>query len=631
MNYQEFYNKSIENPEEFWKQQANHIAWYKTPNTILSKDKNGYPQWFEDGELNACYLALDKHIEDGFGDSIAIIYDSPVTQTIKHYTFNQVKTEVAKLAGGLLSLGLEKGDTAVIYMPMIPQAVFAMLACARIGVTHSVVFGGFAPHELAIRIDDCKPKVVITASSGIEVERLIAYKPLVDEAIELAEYKPQNVIVLNRKLGAKIPFKKYDIDYDALVYGSEEAPCIPVVSTHPLYVLYTSGTTGKPKGIVRDTGGYATALKFSMQYIYGAKQDEVFWAASDVGWVVGHSYIVYGPLINRNTTIVFEGKPVKTPDSSTFWRMIQEHQVRTMFTAPTAIRAIKKEDPNGDFIKQYDLSCLRTQFLAGERCDVATLDWYNKHIPVPAIDHWWQTESGWPMIANMMGVEFLPVKPGSAGKAVSGYDIKIFNENGEELAPNEEGYVVIKLPLPPGTLLDIWNDNERFQYGYLKKFPGYYFSGDGGYKDQDGYIYITGRVDDVINVAGHRLSTAEMEEQVASHHSVAECAVIGIHDDLKGQIPLGFVVVKSGDDISQFQLEQEVVGIVREKIGAVASLRNVVTVQRLPKTRSGKILRKLLRSIVDGEEYQIPSTIDDEAIIGEIIDELMKYKIGSFK
>ncbi|MFI0426617.1 MAG: acetate--CoA ligase [Flavobacterium sp.] len=631
MNYCDIYNKSINSSEEFWAEQAKKLEWYNQPSAILSKDKNDYPLWFADGELNACYLALDKHIQDGFGDQVAIIYDSPVTQTVKKYTFSEVKTEVAKLAGGLLSLGLEKGDTAVIYMPMIPQAAFAMLACARIGVTHSVVFGGFAPHELAIRIDDCEPKAIITASSGIEIDRLIAYKPLVDEAIELANHKPEKVVVFNRKLGARVPFKKYDVDYDALVYGSEEANCIPVNSTHPLYILYTSGTTGKPKGIVRDTGGYTTALKFSMQHIYDTKEGEVFWAASDVGWVVGHSYIVYGPLINRNTTVLFEGKPIRTPDASTFWRVINEHKVNVMFTAPTAIRAIKKEDPNGDFIKQYDLSSLRIQFLAGERCDVATLEWYREHIPIPAIDHWWQTESGWPMIANMMGVEYLPIKPGSAGKAVTGYDIRIFGENGQELGPNEEGYVVIKLPLPPGTLLDLWKDNERFKAGYLNKFPGYYFSGDGGFKDNEDYIYITGRVDDVINVAGHRLSTAEMEEIVASHHSVAECAVIGINDELKGQIPLALVVAKSGEDIEHFQLQHEVVQLVREQIGAVASLRDVVLVQRLPKTRSGKILRKMMRSIADGESFQVPSTIDDEAIIDEIRTVLQHDKIGCFK
>lgn len=631
MNYSNFYKESIENKEQFWAKQAQEIDWFTVPNTILSTNENDYPVWYQDGELNLCYLAVDKHIKDGFGDQTAIIYDSPVTQNVKKYTFNQVKEEVAKLAGGLLSLGLKTGDTAVIYMPMIPEAVFAMLACTRIGVTHSVVFGGFAPHELAIRIDDCKPRVILTASSGIEIDRIIAYKPLVDEALELATHKPKKVVVFNRKLGARVPFKKCDVDYDALVYGSDEVDCIPVKSTHPSYVLYTSGTTGKPKGIVRDTGGYSVAMKFSMKYIYNASPGEVFWAASDVGWVVGHSYIVYGPLINRNATIVFEGKPIKTPDASTFWRVISEHKVSTMFTAPTAIRAIKKEDPNGDFMKEFDLSCLRTQFLAGERCDAATLEWYQKQIPIPAIDHWWQTESGWPMIANMMGVEYLPIKAGSASKAVCGYDIRVFNEEGKELGPNKEGYVVIKLPLPPGTLMDLWKDNERFKAGYLNRFPGYYFSGDGGYKDDDGYIFITGRVDDIINVAGHRLSTAEMEEIVASHHSVAECAVIGINDSLKGQIPLALVVEKTGEDIENFQLEYEVTQLVRDKIGAVASLRNVVKVQRLPKTRSGKILRKLLRQIADGEEFQIPSTIDDTAIIDEIKEVLENNKIGVFQ
>ena len=630
MTYKEIYTESIEKPAKFWKEQADAIEWYNKPEVILSEDENGYPLWYKDGELNICYLALDKHIQDGRGDQVAFIYDSPVTQNIKKYTFSEVKTEVAKLAGGMLSLGLKKGDTAVIYMPMIPQAAFAMLACARIGVTHSVVFGGFAPHELAIRIDDCKPRLIITTSSGIEIDRVIAYKPLVDEAIELAAHRPKKVIVFNRKLGARVPFKKYDVDYDALVYGSEEAACVPVNTTHPLYILYTSGTTGKPKGVVRDTGGYAVALKFSMTHIYNVQQDDVFWAASDVGWVVGHSFIVYGPLINRNTSLIFEGKPIRTPDSSTFWRIIAEHKVNAMFTAPTAIRAIKKEDPDGEFIKQYDLSSLKTQFLAGERCDIATLEWYQKHISAPAIDHWWQTESGWPMIANMMGVEQLPIKPGSVGKAVCGYDIRIFSEDGTEVEPNKEGYVVVKLPLPPGTLLDLWKDNPRFKAGYLEQFPGYYFSGDGGYKDDEDYIFITGRVDDVINVAGHRLSTAEMEEVVSSHASVAECAVIGINDSLKGQIPLALVVTKLNDEIEHYQLEQETIKLVRQQIGAVASLQNVVIVERLPKTRSGKILRKLMRSIADGESFQIPSTIDDESIVEEIDTVLKKYKIGVY-
>ncbi|MFV8369046.1 acetate--CoA ligase [Flavobacterium sp. LB2R40] len=630
MKYEEIYTQSINQPEKFWAAQADAIEWYSKPKTILSKDKNGYPLWYNDGELNICYLTLDKHVQDGHGDQVAFIYDSPVTQTIKKYTYSEVKTEVAKLAGGMQSLGLKKGDTAIIYMPMIPQTAFAMLACARIGVIHSVVFGGFAPNELAIRIDDCKPRAIITASSGIEVDRLIAYKPLVDEAIALASHRPKKVIVFNRKLGARIPFKKYDVDYDALVYGSEETPCIPLNSNHPLYILYTSGTTGKPKGIVRDTGGYAVALKFSMRHIYNVKEAETFWAASDMGWAVGHSYILYGPLLNRNTTIIFEGKPIKTPDASTFWRIISEHKVGTMFTAPTAIRAIKKEDPDGIFIKQYDLSALKNQFLAGERCDNATLEWYQKHIPIPVIDHWWQTESGWPMIANSLGIEKMPVKSGSATKAVCGYDIRIFNENGEELNANQEGLVVVKLPLPPGNLLGIWENETRFKASYFNKFEGYYLSGDGGYKDEDGYIFITGRTDDVINVAGHRLSTAEMEEVVASHSSIAECAVIGIHDELKGQVPLALVVVKLGEKIEHYQLEHEIIKLVRQQIGAVTSLKNVVIVQRLPKTRSGKILRKLMRSISDGAEFQIPSTIDDESIVAEITATLKKYKIGIY-
>ncbi|AWG26395.1 AMP-binding protein [Flavobacterium kingsejongi] len=627
-DYNHFYNKSIENPIDFWREQSEQIEWYSRPETIVSKDANGYPLWFEDGQLNMCYLALDKHIQDGHGDQVAFIYDSPVTQSIKKYTYQEVKTEVAKLAGGLLSLGFKKGDTAIIYMPMIPQTAFAMLACARIGMIHSVVFGGFAPHELAIRIDDCKPKVLLTASSGIEIDRLIAYKPLVDEAIALASHQPDHVIVFNRKLGARVPFKKYDVDYEALVYGSEETNCVAVASNHPLYILYTSGTTGKPKGIVRDTGGYAVALQFSMRYIYDVQPEETFWAASDMGWAVGHSYILYGPLINRNTTVIFEGKPIKTPDASTFWRVISEHKVGTMFTAPTAIRAIKKEDPDGLFIKKYDLSCLRNQFLAGERCDSATIAWFQKHIPIPVIDHWWQTESGWPMVANSLGLGNTTLKTGAGGKAVCGYDIRIFNEEGMVLGDGEEGFVVVKLPLPPGNLLGLWENETRFQNSYFSRFEGYYLSGDGGFKDKDGYVYITGRVDDLINVAGHRLSTAEMEEIVATHSAVAECAVIGVHDDLKGQVPLALVVLKAGETIAQFQLEYEIVQKVRAKIGAVASLRNVIVVQRLPKTRSGKILRKLLRSIADGEVIQIPSTIDDVTIIAEITADFKVYEGG---
>ncbi|GLB53814.1 acyl-CoA synthetase [Neptunitalea chrysea] len=628
MNYKNFYNRSIANPEAFWKEQASELTWYDFPSTILSKDSYNYDQWFSDGKLNMSYLCIDKHVQDGYGDQVAIIYDSPVTNTKKKYTYNDMKSEVGRLAGALKKLGLEKGDTAIIYMPMIPQALFSMLACARIGVVHSVVFGGFAPHELAIRIDDCKPKIILTASSGIEVDRIIPYKPYVDKAIELSKHKPENVVVYKRHLGADVPDKEYDLDYKSLVRTADMASPISLPSTHPLYILYTSGTTGKPKGIIRDTGGYATALKFSMKYIYGVEQDEVFWAASDVGWVVGHSYIVYGPLVNRNMTVIFEGKPIRTPDASTFWRVISEHSVSVMFTAPTAIRAIKKEDPQGSLIKNYDLSCLRYQFLAGERCDVATLSWVQQHIGVPVIDHWWQTESGWPMLSNMAGVELVPVKPGSATFPVCGYDIQILNDEGQEVDASTEGYVAVKLPLPPGTLRNIWGNPDRFRDGYLAPFKGYYFSGDGGYIDEDGYVFITGRVDDIINVAGHRLSTAEMEEVVAAHPSVAECAVIGVHDDLKGQIPLALAVTKSDNMLAESVIQEEIVKDVRAHIGAVASLKLVLIVERLPKTRSGKILRKLLRSIADDKEFSIPSTIDDPNIINEIKLAFTTHKVG---
>ena len=631
MNYQEFYQKSIDYPEVFWKEQALQLEWFNTPKIIASKDKYSYNQWFEDGQLNISYLCIDKHIHDGFGEQNAIIYDSPVTHTKQKITFNDLHFEVSKLAGGLQRLGLKKGDTCIIYMPMIPQAMYAMLACVRIGVIHSVVFGGFAPHELAIRIDDCKPKAIITASNGIEIERIIPYKPFVDEAIVQAKNKPEHVIVFDRELGVDIPKKNYDIDYKTLVEKSKSIEALAVESTHPSYILYTSGTTGTPKGIIRDTGGYATALKFSMKYIYGVDEGDTFWAASDVGWVVGHSYIVYAPLLNRNTTILFEGKPIKTPDASTFWRVISEHNVKVMFTAPTAIRAIKKEDPTGHMLKRYDMSCLKYQFLAGERCDVATLSWTEDKLNIPVIDHWWQTESGWPMLANMVGVGLQEIRPGSAGLPVCGYDIQILNEEGEEVEAGVEGYVTVKLPLPPGTLSNLWGNPARFKFGYLERFPGYYFSGDGGYKDEDGYVFITGRVDDIINVAGHRLSTAEMEEIVASHKAVAECAVFGVHCDLKGQKPLGLVVLKSGEVSDESQIQKEIIQDVRHEIGAVASFRDVLVVNRLPKTRSGKILRKLLRNIADEQQYNIPSTIDDVAIITEIKSVYQTHHIGIYK
>jgi len=628
MKYLDFYKESIVNPLQFWQKQSQELDWFVQPTRVLDKDIHNYDQWFSDGKVNMSYLCIDKHIADGFGDETAVIYDSPVTQTKEFISFHKLHEEVSKLAGGLKELGVGIGDTVIIYMPMIPQAMFAMLACARIGAIHSVVFGGFAPHELAVRIDDCKPKVIITATNGIEIEKIIPYKPFVDKAIEECIHKPEKVILFDRKQNVSFETKERDIDYETLVNNAQSIEPISLSSTHPLYILYTSGTTGKPKGILRDTGGYATALKFSMKYVYGMNPGEVYWAASDVGWVVGHSYIVYGPLLNRNTTIIFEGKPIRTPDASTFWRVISEHRVSAMFTAPTAIRAIKKEDPNGNFIKKYDLSCLKYQFLAGERCDAATLQWTQEKLGIPVIDHWWQTESGWAMIANMVGVNLLPVKPGSATLPVSGYDIQILNEQGDILEQDSEGYVAVKLPLPPGTLMNLWGNPERFKSAYLDKFPGYYFSGDGGYKDEDGYVFITGRVDDVINVAGHRLSTADMEEIVFSHKSVAECAVFGINCSLKGQKPMALIVLKSDLAKTEKEIQSEIIAEVRTVIGAVASFRDVLVVQRLPKTRSGKILRKLLRNIADEIQYNIPSTIDDVTIIEEI-KEIYKFnKVG---
>lgn len=631
MSYIDFYRKSMDHPEHFWKTQAAQLDWYKMPQNILSKNKSDYNQWFEDGKLNLSYLCIDTHIKNGYGEQNAIIYDSPVTAIKEPISYYKLHREVSKLAGGLQSLGLEKGDTVIIYMPMIPQALYAMLACLRIGVVHSVVFGGFAPQELALRIDDCRPKAIITASNGIEIDRIIPYKPFVDDAFAKAEHQPDHVIVYDRKLGVEIPAKPYDIDYAHLVETSNSIEAVPVASTHPSYILYTSGTTGRPKGIIRDTGGYATALKFSMKYIYGVDEGDTFWAASDVGWVVGHSYIAYGPLLNRNTTVLFEGKPIRTPDASAFWRVISEHRVKVMFTAPTAIRAIKKEDPNGEMIQPFDISCLKYQFLAGERCDVTTLTWTQEKLKVPVIDHWWQTESGWPMTANMVGVELQPIKAGSAGSPVCGYDIRILNDEGKEVPASTEGYVVIKLPLPPGMLSNLWGDSKRFKSDYLDRFPGYYFSGDGGYRDEDGYVFITGRMDDVINVAGHRLSTAGMEEVIASHKSVAECAVFGVHCDLKGQKPLGLIVLKPEYLADELHIPQEIIQDLRRKIGAVASFKEVLVVNRLPKTRSGKILRKLLRNIADEPKYNTPSTIDDPSIIEEIKSIYQAQGIGIHK
>jgi acyl-coenzyme A synthetase/AMP-(fatty) acid ligase len=629
MNYKQFYQKSIEDPEVFWKEQAEQIEWFKFPDTILSKDANGLFQWYKGGQLNTSYLALDHQIENGRGDQAALIYDSPVTNTKKTYTYQQLLDEVSKCAGVLKSKGVQKGDTVVIYMPMIPETVIAMLACARLGAIHSVVFGGFAPHELAIRIDDARPKMMITASGGMEIKRVIDYMKIVNESLKEAQHQPDSILVYQRDFITAPLTEGRDFDWKEEMAKANPATYTIVEATDPLYILYTSGTTGTPKGVIRDNGGHAVALKFSMEYIYGAKPGEVYWAASDVGWVVGHSYIVYAPLIYGCTTILYEGKPIKTPDAGAFWRVMAEHKVSVMFTAPTAFRAIKKEDPEGKLKAQYDTSQLRYLFLAGERCDVNTLEWLGSLLDVPVIDHWWQTESGWPMLANMAGVELLPIKPGSAAKAVCGYDIRIVDGDGNEVGPNQEGAVVIKLPLAPGCLPNLWNDTPRFIKSYFSYYPGYYFTGDGGYKDDDGYVFITGRMDDIINVAGHRLTTAKMEEVIAAHSDVAECAVIGIEDELKGHIPVGFVVLKAGVDSSRnTAIQSELIQMIRQKIGPVASFKKVVIVERLPKTRSGKILRKTMRFIADGKSYTPPSTIEDVSVLGELEQRMQDENVG---
>lgn len=625
--YNAIYRESIDNKEMFWKEQAALLHWYKAPQTILSQTEKGFYRWFADGEINIAYLCLDFHVENGRGEQTALIYDSPVTHSIKKYSYRELLDLVSRFAGGLQANGIGKGDTVVIYMPMIPQAVIAMLACARIGAIHSVVFGGFAPHELAMRIDDALPKAIISASYGIEFDKIIPYKPLVDRAIEEAVHKPPVHIFYERTAGYDELDGVSEIDYTKLLQSAPVA-CVPVLSGDPLYILYTSGTTGKPKGIIRDHGGYATALKFSMDHFYDAKSGEVFWAASDVGWVVGHSYIVYGPLLQGCTTVLYEGKPIRTPDAAAFWRVISEHAVNVMFTAPTAIRAIKKEDHEGDGIRRYDLSSLKYLFLAGERCDPATYHWIKDLLKIPVIDHWWQTETGWPMVGLMMGDQHFPAKAGSAGLPVCGYEIHILSDKGMELGKGKEGYIAAKLPLPPGCLPTLWKNDDRFIAGYLQHFPGYYQTGDGGYLDEEGYCFIMGRVDDVINVSGHRLSTGEMEELVASHPAIAECAVMGIADELRGQRPIALVVLKDGRQIEEDVIEEELVSLIREKIGAVAYFRNAAIVKRLPKTRSGKILRKTIRQIADGESYTLPSTIDDPRILDEIRETLEERKLG---
>ncbi|EGQ7692833.1 propionyl-CoA synthetase [Vibrio vulnificus] len=616
--YQKEYQWAKQQPESFWQAQAKNIDWFEFPKTILANDANGIERWYPDGLLNTSWLALDYHCEQGRGDKAALIYDSPVTETKQVYSYFEMRDRVARIAGMLADQGVTKGDRVVIYMPMIPEAAMAMLACARLGAIHSVVFGGFAPNELAVRIEDAEPKVIMTASCGIEINKVIPYKPMVDKAIMESRWKPEKVVVLQRpQCDAQLGSER-DLDWHQAVENALPHACVPVLATDPLYILYTSGTTGKPKGVVRDNGGHAVAMKYSMSAIYNMPQDGVFWAASDVGWVVGHSYIVYAPLIHGCTTILFEGKPVRTPDPGAFWRVCEEYGVNVLFSAPTAFRAIKKEDPQGEHLKKYDLSKLETIFMAGERLDPPTLEWVQSQTAKPVIDHWWQTETGWAIAGNMVGIELMPVKAGSATMPIPGYQVEILDEMGLRAGPMQQGFVALKRPLPPSCLPTVWRNHDRFESGYLSQFPGYYVSGDGGYLDEEGYLFIMGRIDDVINVAGHRLSTGEMEEIVGAHPAVAECAVVGVHDELKGQLPLGFVVLKDGVKIDPTELEQELIGKVRNEIGAVACFKQALVVERLPKTRSGKILRRTIRQIADGEQYAVPSTIDDPTSLNEI-------------
>ena len=628
--YTEAFEQSVMDPESFWGRAAQEVAWKKAYDRVLESSNPPFYKWFVGGELNTCYNALDVHVEQGKGDRTALIYDSPVTDTIKSFTYLELKERVAKAAGMLKGLGVEKGSRVIIYMPMIPETVIAMLACARLGAIHSVVFGGFAPKELAVRIDDAKPVAILSASCGIEVKKIIQYKPMLDEAINLSSHKPEKCVIFQRpQVKAELKAGR-DLDWIELEKNSKPADCVWVEATDPLYILYTSGTTGVPKGVVRDNGGHAVALKWTMKHIYGVNQGEVFWAASDVGWVVGHSYIVYAPLLVGATTIVYEGKPVGTPDPGAFWRVVSEHKVKALFTAPTAFRAIKREDPKGEHLKRYDISCFETLFLAGERTDPDTYYWASDLLKVPVIDHWWQTETGWPISANFRGLELFPIKAGSATKPVPGYNVKILDSStGKELGPNEQGIITVKLPLPPGNLPTLWQNDRKFQEAYTSAYPGYYFTGDGGYFDKDGYIYIMGRVDDVINVAGHRLSTGAMEEVVAQHPDVAECAVIGVEDQLKGQVPIAFFVTKSGVNRDGDEISAELVKMMRDQIGPLACFKKAVAVARLPKTRSGKILRATMRKIADGQKYTAPATIEDPTSL-DVVTEAAR-KIGYAK
>ena len=630
MAYADLHQRSISDPNGFWMEQAQAIDWHTQPSKALFDENAPLYEWFSDGQVNTCWNALDRHVEGGRGDQLAVIHDSPITGTQEKITYTDMRDRVALLAGALQARGVTKGDRVVIYMPMVPEALVAMLACARLGAIHSVVFGGFAANELAVRIDDAQPKCVIAGSCGIEPGRVVAYKPLLDGAIDLAAHKPEFCVIFQREQGPATLTEGRDHDWHAFQQGATPADCVPVAGNHPAYILYTSGTTGQPKGVIRPTAGHLVALQWTMKNIYNVDPGDVFWAASDVGWVVGHSYICYAPLIAGNTTIVFEGKPVGTPDAGTFWRVIAEHGVKSFFTAPTAFRAVKREDPKGLLVGEYDLSCLKTVFLAGERADPDTIEWAAAKLQVPVIDHWWQTETGWAIAANPVGYEPLPVRIGSPAVGMPGYDIRVLDEGGHPVSPDTLGAIAIRLPLPPGTLPGLWNAEARFRKSYLEAYPGYYATGDAGYMDADGYVYIMARTDDVINVAGHRLSTGAMEEVLASHPDVGECAVIGVSDELKGQVPMGFLCLNTGTNRPHDEIVTESVRLVRDRIGPVAAFKLAVVVDRLPKTRSGKILRATMVSIADGKPFKAPATIDDPAILDEISEAVatLGYPIG---
>jgi propionyl-CoA synthetase len=621
--YHDTYTRSLADPEGFWDEAADAITWDVRPPRVFDAGNREFPAWFAGGKMNTCYNAVDRHVEGGRAEQTALIYDSPLTGTVATWTFTELRDEVARVAGALHGLGVVAGDRVIIYMPMVPEAVFAMLACARIGAVHSVVFGGFAAAELAKRIDDARPKVILSASCGIEPGRIVAYKPLLDEAVALSTHAPERCLILQRPQQAAELIPGRDRDWASTVASAEPVGCTTVDAADPLYILYTSGTTGEPKGVVRDNGGHAVALAWTMKNIYNVDPGETYWAASDIGWVVGHSYIVYAPLIHGCATVLYEGKPVGTPDPGAFWRVIAEHGVSTLFTAPTAFRAIKRDDPDGRHLGDYDLSGFRALFLAGERCDPDTLHWAEDKLAVPVIDHWWQTETGWAIVADPLGLEHLPVKPGSPTVPVPGWDVRILDADGAEVPAGDTGGIMVKLPLPPGSLPTLWEADDRFVESYLGEYPGFYVTSDAGYRDGDGYVYVMSRIDDIINVAGHRLSTGAMEEILADHPDVAECAVIGVADDLKGQVPVGFVVLKAGVDRRNDEIVAELVAMVRERLGPVASFKQAVVVARLPKTRSGKVLRGTMRKIADGEVWDLPATIEDPAVLSEITDVLV--------